>query len=95
MIAHALQVVGDLHRRHEEPEVLGHGLLRREQADDPLLDLELEGVDGAPIEEILADGGERARRVAAADGQARGDEPVYSPEEEAVILERLRDLGYE
>ncbi|HWM14641.1 MAG TPA: hypothetical protein VNO56_09180, partial [Gaiellaceae bacterium] len=60
-----------------------------------LLGLELEGVDGAPIEEILADGGERARRVAAADGQARGDEPVYSPEEEAVILERLRDLGYE
>jgi hypothetical protein len=60
-----------------------------------LLGLELEGVDGAPIQEILADGGERARRVAAADGQARGDEPVYSPEEEAVILERLRDLGYE
>jgi hypothetical protein len=33
--------------------------------------------------------------VPAAGGQAGGGEAVYSPEEEAVILERLRDLGYE
>jgi predicted AlkP superfamily phosphohydrolase/phosphomutase len=60
-----------------------------------LLGLELDGVDGAPIEELLADSGGDTRRVAAAGGQARGDDPVYSAEEEAVILERLRDLGYE
>jgi hypothetical protein len=61
-----------------------------------LLGLELEGADGAPIEEILADGtGGGARRVAGVEAQAAGDAPVYSAEEEAVILERLRDLGYE
>lgn len=59
-----------------------------------LLGIELEGVDGAPIAEILAGGGE-SRRVAAGAGHAGADEPAYSAEEEAVILERLRDLGYE
>ena len=43
--------------------------------------------------EILEDNGE-ARRVAAAATRA-DEEPTYSAEEEAVILERLRDLGYE
>jgi predicted AlkP superfamily phosphohydrolase/phosphomutase len=60
-----------------------------------LLGLELGDVDGAPIEELLAEGGDGARRVGTAGEQGRGDEPVYSAEEEAVILERLRDLGYE
>jgi predicted AlkP superfamily phosphohydrolase/phosphomutase len=60
-----------------------------------LLGLELEDVDGAPIEELLAESESGTRRVAAAGGRAGGDGPVYSPEEEAVILERLRDLGYE
>lgn len=59
-----------------------------------LLGLELENVDGAPIAEILVDGG-AVRRVAPTEGKAAGDEQVYSAEEEAVILERLRDLGYE
>ena len=58
-----------------------------------LLGIELDGVDGAPLVEILEDSGE-ARRVAAAATRA-DDEPTYSAEEEAVILERLRDLGYE
>jgi predicted AlkP superfamily phosphohydrolase/phosphomutase len=59
-----------------------------------LLGLELEGVDGMPLDELLT-GGEEGRRVTAAEGAGGGEGPVYSPEEEAVILERLRDLGYE
>ena len=59
-----------------------------------LLGLELEGVDGAPIDEILSGEGE-GRHVAAGATPQAGDEPAYSAEEEAVILERLRDLGYE
>ena len=58
-----------------------------------LFGLELDGVDGPPIAELLADGGE-GRRVAAGAAGAAG-EASYSAEEEAVILERLRDLGYE
>jgi predicted AlkP superfamily phosphohydrolase/phosphomutase len=61
-----------------------------------LLGIELDGVDGAPIEEILADGtGGGTRRMAAAEPQADTEATVYSAEEEALILERLRDLGYE
>ena len=53
-------------------------------------------MDGAPIEEILADGtGGGTRRMAAAEPQAGTEATVYSAEEEALILERLRDLGYE
>lgn len=59
-----------------------------------LLGLELEGVDGAPIGEIL-DGEAEGRHVAAGPSPSAGEEPAYSAEEEAVILERLRDLGYE
>ncbi len=59
-----------------------------------LLGIELEGVDAAPIEEILVEAGE-GRRLASAARAPGPDEPAYSAEEEAVILERLRDLGYE
>jgi predicted AlkP superfamily phosphohydrolase/phosphomutase len=59
-----------------------------------LLGLELEGVDGQPLEELLEGGGE-GRQVAAAGAASRADETAYTAEEEAVILERLRDLGYE
>ncbi len=59
-----------------------------------LLGIELEGVDGAPIAEILAESGE-GRHVAAGSAPGAADVPAYSAEEEAVILERLRDLGYE
>ncbi|HEY3766288.1 MAG TPA: hypothetical protein VGL44_14110, partial [Gaiellales bacterium] len=55
--------------------------------------IEAEGLDGQPIEAILAEGGD-AVRVAAQAGAASED-GVYSAEEEAGILERLRDLGYE
>ena len=58
-----------------------------------LLGIELDGVDGTPLTEILEGDGE-GRHVAAAATHA-ADEPSYSSEEEAVILERLRDLGYE
>lgn len=58
-----------------------------------LLGIELDDVDGTPIAEILEGAGEGRHVAAAATGGA--DEPTYSAEEEAVILERLRDLGYE
>jgi hypothetical protein len=60
-----------------------------------LFGLEQDGLDGAPLDDVL---GEletvgRAERQAAAAGAKEG--AVYSEEEERVILERLRDLGYE
>lgn len=59
-----------------------------------LFGLELEGVDGKPIEAILAAG---AAEPVAVGRDDRGplEESVYSEEEERVMLERLRDLGYE
>ena len=60
-----------------------------------LFGLEQDGLDGAPLDDVL---GEletvgRAERQAAAASAKEG--AVYSEEEERVILERLRDLGYE
>ncbi len=52
-----------------------------------------EDLDGAPIDGILAADGDAVQ--VAAQGQAASEEGVYSAEEEAGILERLRDLGYE
>ena len=52
-----------------------------------------EGLDGQPIEAILQ-GGEDAVQVAA-EQTAASEQGVYSADEEAGILERLRDLGYE
>jgi len=49
---------------------------------------------GEPAQEILVEAGE-GRRLASAARAPGPDEPAYSAEEEAVILERLRDLGYE
>jgi len=60
-----------------------------------LFGLEAEGLDGAPLDDVLEDlvtvG--PARQGSAPVGMAEG--PAYSEEEERVILERLRDLGYE
>ncbi len=47
VVADALQIVGDLGRGDQQAEVSRHGLLSGEQIDHSLLDLELEGVDGA------------------------------------------------
>ena len=55
--------------------------------------IEAEGLDGAPIDAILAAAGDAVQ--VAAQGPAGSEEGVYSAEEEAGILERLRDLGYE
>jgi predicted AlkP superfamily phosphohydrolase/phosphomutase len=52
-----------------------------------------DGLDGRPIEAILGETGETVR--VAAPGPAASEAGVYSAEEEAGILERLRDLGYE
>ena len=51
------------------------------------------GLDGAPIEGILAGAGDRVEVAAGAAPAAEAD--VYSSEEEAEISARLRDLGYE
>ena len=52
-------------------------------------------LDGAPIEAILDDSLAREAAVLA-DGSVSALEPsAYSEEEEAEIVERLRDLGYE
>jgi predicted AlkP superfamily phosphohydrolase/phosphomutase len=52
-----------------------------------------DGLDGAPITAILAEEGDAVQ--VAAQGPVASEEGVYSAEEEAGILERLRDLGYE
>jgi hypothetical protein len=51
-------------------------------------------LDGAPLEIV---GTERPadRAFVAAPAGERVDDPVYSDEEEAAMVERLRDLGYE
>jgi predicted AlkP superfamily phosphohydrolase/phosphomutase len=59
-----------------------------------LLGLSAEGLDGAPLAAILEEGGTAAPVAAAAPREAT-EEPVYSEEEEAQMVERLRDLGYE
>jgi predicted AlkP superfamily phosphohydrolase/phosphomutase len=59
-----------------------------------LLGLAAEGMDAAPLEEIL----EAAEAPAAAVEPAAispSEQPVYSEEEERRMIERLRDLGYE
>ena len=50
------------------------------------------GMDGEPLHEILDV--EEAANVSADIRAGKGD-PAYSPHEEAQIVERLRDLGYE
>ena len=54
MVAHALQVVGDLERGGEHAEVARHGLLEGEQVDALLLDFHLHVVDGAVVGDDLA-----------------------------------------
>jgi hypothetical protein len=55
--------------------------------------LEADGLDGAPIEAILSGDGETVKVSATAS--AGGEQVIYSDQEEADILARLRDLGYE
>ena len=45
VVAHPLEVVGDLERGGEHPEVAGHRLLEGEEVDALLLDLDLHAVD--------------------------------------------------
>jgi predicted AlkP superfamily phosphohydrolase/phosphomutase len=59
-----------------------------------LFGLSADGLDGAPLEALLEEGGEPAAAVSAPDA-APSEQPVYSPEEEQQLIERLRDLGYE
>jgi predicted AlkP superfamily phosphohydrolase/phosphomutase len=55
--------------------------------------LEADALDGAAIEAILSGDGETVKVSAAAS--AGGEQVIYSDQEEADILARLRDLGYE
>jgi predicted AlkP superfamily phosphohydrolase/phosphomutase len=71
----------------------GSGIVQMAATILRLHGIEADDLDGAPIEAILAGGGE-AVRVAAAAADA-SEEGVYTADEEAGILERLRDLGYE
>lgn len=59
-----------------------------------LFGLAAEGLDGAPIEAILAD---TSGPVATVQGGERhaAERSVYSEEEERQLIEKLRDLGYE
>jgi predicted AlkP superfamily phosphohydrolase/phosphomutase len=60
-----------------------------------LLGLSAEGLDGAPLEAILEETAPSAPPASSTAPQAASEEPVYSEEEEAAMVERLRDLGYE
>ncbi len=71
----------------------GSGIVQMAATILRLHGIEAEGLDGAPIDAILTGAGEAVRVVA--QGPTASEEGVYSAEEEAGILERLRDLGYE
>jgi hypothetical protein len=51
-------------------------------------------LDGAPLEPILERAG-AAREAVTVAATATSEESVYAEDEEAAMLERLRDLGYE
>ena len=71
----------------------GSGIVQMAATIMRLHGIEADGLDGAPIDAILAGEGDAVHVAAqATDGS---DEGVYSAAEEAGILERLRDLGYE
>ena len=59
-----------------------------------LLGFTAEGLDGAPIDAILAGDGSDAA-VVRPEPTAPSESQVYTEDEEALMAERLRDLGYE
>ena len=60
-----------------------------------LLGLSADGLDGAPLDGILEETAPSAPPTPTAASPGASEEPVYSEEEEAAMVERLRDLGYE
>ena len=60
-----------------------------------LFGLEAEGLDGAPLDDVLGELETVGRAQGQAPSTSSAEGAVYSEEEERVILERLRDLGYE
>ena len=60
-----------------------------------LLGLSAEGLDGAPLDDLLEDAPSAAGVATAAPSHEASDEPVYTEEEERQMVEKLRDLGYE
>jgi hypothetical protein len=71
----------------------GSGIVQMAATILRLHGIEADGLDGAPIDAILAGEGDAVH--VAAEATDASDEGVYSADEEAGILERLRDLGYE
>ena len=71
----------------------GSGIVQMAATILRLHGIEADGLDGAPIDAILAEEGDAVH--VAAQAKDGSDEGVYSADEEAGILERLRDLGYE
>jgi predicted AlkP superfamily phosphohydrolase/phosphomutase len=59
-----------------------------------LLGLGADGLDGLPIHDLL-EAADRPVRAVGAAGRSASEGSVYSDEEEAALVERLRDLGYE
>jgi predicted AlkP superfamily phosphohydrolase/phosphomutase len=57
-----------------------------------LLGLQADGLDGAPLDGLLA---ERDVRTVAAGERTASEQSVYTEDEEARLVEHLRDLGYE
>ena len=85
------RLLGRMHVHRLEAETLRDSLLA-------LAGLAAPGMDGEPLYDILEieDGQEIALASAAQPGPpASAGERAYSEDEEAQIVERLRDLGYE
>lgn len=60
-----------------------------------LLGVQVGGLDGAPVEAILADPGPTGETVQVTGAPRASEDSVYSEAEERRMIERLRDLGYE
>ena len=57
--------------------------------------LSADGLDGAPLDDLLEDAPPAAGVTTTAPSHEASDEPVYTEEEERQMVEKLRDLGYE
>jgi predicted AlkP superfamily phosphohydrolase/phosphomutase len=57
--------------------------------------LSADGLDAAPLEDLLSDAAPAAGVATAAPSHEASEEPVYTEEEERQMVEKLRDLGYE
>ena len=80
-------------RASEVPD--GTGITQLPATIIRLFGLATEGLDGSPIEAVLAPVGPAVAVAVSEQAQPPSDQPVYSADEERRMVERLRDLGYE